>query len=162
MGMEFFQFEPKVNFRYLLKMNELAEYTCKAVTLPSIDNGDIIVDCINAKMRLKGVSIWNDITIQLYDPVTPASSNAVDKWIKQHHDSKDRIDLFAYDSYKKPITIEVCDPEGTAVEIWDISGAYIGEARYGDMDWSDESAKLVELTIRYDYAEVTFAPGKSS
>jgi hypothetical protein len=46
----------------------------------------------------------------------------------------------------------ILDPHGVPVEVWDIKGAFINSAKWGDMDWASDEAKNIELTIKYDYA----------
>ncbi len=150
--MIFTPFEPKVAFRFLLSIDGIPAYLMKASSMPSLDNGEIVIDYINTDFKVKGKSRWQDITITLYDPVDPSAALAVHDWIKVHHDSESGEDGFAFDEYKKDITIEALDPHGAPVETWDIKGAFIGASNWGDMDWSTDEAKTIELTIKYDYA----------
>lgn len=150
--MIFTPFEPKVAFRFLLSIDGIPAYLMKASSMPSLDNGEIVIDYINTDFKVKGKSRWQDITITLYDPVDPSAAAAVHDWIKIHHNSESGEDGFAFDEYKKDITIEALDPHGAPVETWDIKGAFIGASNWGDMDWSTDEAKTIELTIKYDYA----------
>lgn len=150
--MIFTPFEPKVAFRFLLSIDGIPAYLMKASSMPNLDNGEIVIDYINTDFKVKGKSRWQDITVTLYDPVDPSGAIAVHDWIKIHHDSESGEDGFAFDEYKKDITIEALDPHGSPVETWDIKGAFIGASNWGDMDWSTDEAKTIELTIKYDYA----------
>jgi len=150
--MIFTPFEPKVAFRFLLSIDGIPAYLMKASSMPNLDNGEIVIDYINTDFKVKGKSRWQDITVTLYDPVDPSGATAVHDWIKIHHDSESGEDGFAFDEYKKDITIEALDPHGSPVETWDIKGAFIGASNWGDMDWSTDEAKTIELTIKYDYA----------
>ena len=150
--MIFTPFEPKVAFRFLLTIGAMPAYLMKATSMPSIDNGEIVIDYVNTDFKVKGKSRWQDITITLYDPVDPSGAAAVHNWIKIHHNSESGEDGFAFDEYKRDITIEALNPHGVPVETWDIKGAFIGASNWGDMDWSTDEAKTIELTIKYDYA----------
>ena len=150
--MIFTPFEPKVAFRYTLNIDGIPGFLCKASGMPKIDNGEIIIDYINTDFKVKGKSRWQDISVTLYDPVTPSGAQAVHDWIKIHHDSESGEDGFAFDEYKKDITLEALDPHGSPVETWTLYGAYIGDTNWGDMDWANDEAKTLELTIKYDYA----------
>ena len=150
--MQFTKFEPKVAFRHKLLIDGITAYSCKAVNMPSIDQGEIVIDYINTDFKVKGKSRWQDITVTLLDPVDPSAAKEVHDWIKKHHDSESGIDGFAFSDYKKDITIQALDPKGAPVEIWTLSGAYVKSVNWGDMDWSADEAKQIELTITYDYA----------
>ena len=149
--MKFTAFEPKVAFRHKLLINGITAYTCKASAMPSIDQGEIVIDYINTDFKVKGKSRWQDITVTLYDPVYPSAAAEVHDWIKIHHNSESGIDGFAA-AYKKQITIQALDPAGSPVETWTIYGAFINTANWGDMDWSSDEAKTIELNLKYDYA----------
>lgn len=150
--MIFKPFEPKVAFRFKMLFNEIEAFMIKASSMPSLDNGEIVIDYINVDFKVKGKSRWQDITVTLYDPVDPSAAKQVHDWIKTHHNSKSGIDGFAFSEYKKDISIHALDPHGGAVEKWTLHGAFIGASNWGDMDWSSEEAKTIELTLKYDYA----------
>lgn len=150
--MLFTSFEPKVAFRHKLLINGITAFVCKATSMPSLDNGEIVIDYINTDFKVKGKSRWQDITVTLYDPVDPSAAKEVHDWIKIHHNSESGLDGFAFDEYKKDITIQALDPKGSPVETWTVHGAFIGASNWGDMDWSTDEAKTIELTIKYDYA----------
>lgn len=150
--MIFTPFEPKVAFRYQLLIDGIPAFTCKASGMPNLDNGEIVIDYINTDFKVKGKSRWQDITVTLYDPVAPSAAQAVHDWIKVHHNSQSGVDGFAFGEYKKDICIEALDPHGAPVESWTLYGAFIGASNWGDMDWSTDEAKQIELTIKYDYA----------
>lgn len=150
--MLFTKFEPKVSFRHKLLINGITAFSCKAVNMPQLDQGEIAIDFINTNFKVKAKSRWQDITVTLYDPVDPSAAKEVHDWIKKHHNSQSGIDGFAFSEYKKDITIQALDPHGAPVEIWTLSGAYIKTVNWGQMDWSLDEAKQIELTITYDYA----------
>ena len=154
--MMFTPFEPKVNFRYKLHMNNIPVYMIKTSALPSFEQGEIIIDYINVDFIVKGKSRWQDISVTLYDPITPSGAEEVHNWIRDfHHNSETGIDGYAFPAgsgYKRDIKIEVLDPKGVPVETWSISGAFISSANWGSMDWSSEDAKMIELKIKYDDA----------
>ena len=151
--MIFTPFEPKVAFRYTLSIDGIPSHICKSSGMPNLDNGEIVIDYINTDFKVKGKSRWQDITVTLYDPVTESGAAACHRWIKQHHNSESGVDGFAFEAgYKKDITLEALSPQGLPVETWTLYGAFIGSANWGDMDWSSEEAKTIELTLKYDYA----------
>lgn len=150
--MIFTPFEPKVAFRYTLTIDGIPGFICKSSGMPNLDNSEIVIDYINTDFKVKGKSRWQDITVTLYDPVTPSGAQAVHDWIKIHHNSESGQDGFAFDEYKKDITLEALDPHAAPVETWTLYGAFIGASNWGDMDWATDEAKTIELTMKYDYA----------
>ena len=43
-------------------------------------------------------------------------------------------------------------PVGDKVEEWTLKGAFISEANFNDLSWSDEGVAEISLTLKYDYA----------
>ena len=60
------------------------------------------------------------------------------------------------DFYKKDVTFNMLGPVGDKVEEWTLKGAYIGEAAFGEMDWSTQDPMAISLTLKYDYAILQF------
>ena len=152
MAVPFSPFEPKVSFRYALLIDGITAFTCKAAGMPDLDQGEIVIDYKNVEFKVKGKSRWQNIDVTLYDPVEPSAAREVHTWIEEHHNSETGIDGYAFQQYKKDISIQALDPALVPVETWDIYGAYVQNSNWGDMDWSSEEAKELSLTINYDYA----------
>ena len=150
--MMFTPFEPKVSFRFFLSIAGIPSYIIKAAAMPNLDNGQINIDFNNTDFKVKAKSRWQNISITLYDPVDPSGAKAVHDWIKVHHDSQSGIDGFAFSEYKKDITLQAMDPKISAVETWTLYGTFIKVSNWGQMDWSTDEAKTIELELCYDYA----------
>ena len=75
------------------------------------------LDHINLQRYYKGKSIWQDVVIELYDPVVPSAAQAVMEWFRLSHESVTGRDGYI-DFYKKDVTINVLGPVGDKVEEW--------------------------------------------
>jgi hypothetical protein len=42
------------------------------------------------------------------------------------------------------------------IEEWKIYGAFITDSNWGSLDWSSEETVNIELSIRYDWAQLSF------
>ena len=150
----FTPFEPKATNRFIFYIDGIASYLIKATDLPSIDNGEIVIDYINTDFKVKGKSRWQDITITLYDPVDPTGAKMVHEWIEKTHKSTNGVDGFAFTDYKKNVDIVYVDPTGAEFQGWVLYGAFIGASNWGSLDWSTDDALTIELTLKYDYAKL--------
>jgi hypothetical protein len=153
--MMFTAFEPKVQNRFLMSIAGIPSYLIKKIARPSITFGEIVLDHINVKRKIKGKANWDNISCELYDPVTPSGAQAVMEWIRLSHESVTGRDGYS-DFYKKQITIMTLGPVGDVVEEWILKGAYCQSANFGDMDWSSEAPANISLTIVMDYAILNF------
>ena len=145
-------FEPKVKNRFILYVDGIPSFIVKKVNRPKISQAKKELDHINVKTYYKGKSVWDDITMELYDPIVPSGAQAVMEWVRLHHESVTGRDGYQ-DFYKKDITINVLGPVGDKVEEWQLKGAFITSADFTDMDWSDDgAAQMITVGIAYDYA----------
>lgn len=144
-------FEPKVQNRFILYCDGIPSFIIKKCSRPTISQPAKELDHINIKTFYKGKTTWGTISMELYDPIVPSGAQAVMEWIRLGHESVTGRDGYQ-DFYKKDLTVNVVGPVGDKVEEWTIRGAFITEATFGDMDWSDDGSALnISLTIQPDY-----------
>ena len=153
--MMFTAFEPKLQNRFIMYIDGIPAYIVKKVGRPNVSFNDVTLDHINVKRKLKGKADWQDITADLYDPVTPSGAQAVMEWVRLSHESVTGRDGYS-DFYKKEIRIKTLGPVGDVVEEWILKGAYCSNANFGDMDWSSDTPANISLTIVMDYAILNF------
>ena len=158
-GMMFTAFEPKLQNRFLMTIDDGAGnvpgYLIKKISRPTVSFGEVVLDHINVKRKIKGKANWDNITYELYDPVTPSGAQAVMEWVRLSHESVTGRDGYS-DFYKKNIKIETLGPVGDIVEEWQLRGAYVQQASFGDMSWDSDSPVNISLTIVMDYAILNF------
>ena len=153
--MFFTAFEPKLQNRFLMYIDGIESYLIKKISRPSVTFGEIVLDHINIKRKLKGKANWDNITCDLYDPVTPSGAQAVMEWIRLSHESVTGRDGYS-DFYKKDVYIRTLGPVGDIVEEWILKGAFVQNASFGDMDWTSETPANINMTIVMDYAILNY------
>lgn len=151
----FTAFEPKVQNRFLMRIGGVPTYLVRKVASPSFNAGEIILDHINVYRKVKGKVRWNDMSMELYDAVTPSGAQAVMEWARLAHESVTGRDGYS-DFYKKNITLEVLGPVGDVVGEWLVMGAYVKEANFGEYDWSQEAYVSISMTIAMDYCILNY------
>jgi hypothetical protein len=152
----FTAFEPKQSNRFILYMDGIPSFIIKGISAISLTQGEVILNHINILRKVKGKSVWNDVTMTLFDPITPSGAQAVMEWVRLGHESVTGRDGYS-DFYKKDLTVNVLGPVGDIVSEWILKGAFIKEATFGDYNWDTENeAKQIELTLGLDYAVLNF------
>ena len=152
----FTAFEPKQANRFILYMDGIPSFIIKGVSAVSLTQGEVTLNHINVLRKVKGKSVWNDVTMTLFDPITPSGAQAVMEWVRLHHESVTGRDGYS-DFYKKDVKINVLGPVGDVVSEWILKGAFVKEATFGDYNWDTENeAKQIELTLGLDYAVLNF------
>ena len=76
------------------------------------------------------------------------------EWVRLGHESVTGRDGYA-DFYKKDITFNVLGPVGDKVEEWTLKGAFVAQANFNSMDWSNGEPVMVNVTLSYDYPRLT-------
>tara|TARA_Y100000592_G_scaffold87476_1_gene142088 strand:+ start:7934 stop:8419 length:486 start_codon:yes stop_codon:yes gene_type:complete len=153
--MMFTTFEPKLQNRFLMDIGGVPGYLVKKIARPSITFNEVVLDHINTKRKIKGKGNWDNITCDLYDPVTPSGAQAIMEWVRLSHESVTGRDGYS-DFYKKEITISTLGPVGDVVEEWRLKGAFCLSANFGDMDWSSDAPANISITIAMDYAILNY------
>jgi hypothetical protein len=152
----FTAFEPKVANRFILYVDGIPAYLIKKASAPGFEANEIILDHINVYRKVKGKIRWNDMTLELYDPVAPSGTQAVMEWARLAHESVTGRDGYS-DFYKKDLTMNILGPVGEVVGEWIIKGAFVKSANFGDYDWSSgEAAANISMTIAMDYCIANF------
>ena len=151
----FTAFEPKLQNRFLMVVDGIPSYLIRKVARPSVTFGEVILDHINVKRKLKGKANWDNLSCDLYDPVTPSGAQAVMEWVRLSHEAVTGRDGYS-DFYKKQIHIKTLGPVGDIVEEWILKGAYVQNATFGDMDWATDSPVNISLTIVMNYAILNY------
>ena len=106
--------------------------------------------------KIKGKSKWSDVTLNLYDPITPSGAQAVMEWVRLHHESVTGRDGYS-DFYKKDVVVNVLGPVGDVVSEWVLKGAYIKTATFPEFNWSTENTAVeLQIALGIDYAVLNF------
>ena len=152
----FTAFEPKQANRFILYMDGIPSFIVKGVSAVSLTQGEVILNHMNVQRKVKGKTRWNDLTMQLFDPITPSGAQAVMEWTRLHHESVTGRDGYS-DFYKKDLRLDVLGPVGDIVSEWILKGAFVKEATFGDYNWDTENeAKQIEVTLAVDYCVLNF------
>jgi hypothetical protein len=148
-------FEPVVQNRFIMYIDGIPSYTIKKASAPNFSVTDIKLDHINVYRKLKGKVEWQDVNLELYQPISPSGAQAVMEWIRLSHESITGRDGYS-DFYKKNITLNILGPVGDIAGEWVMRGAYVKTANFGEFDWSQDQFSTIQLTLAVDYCELNF------
>jgi len=152
----FTAFEPKQTNRFVMYMDGFPTFMVKGISAVSLTQGVVELNHINVQRKVKGKTVWNNVTFTLFDPITPSGAQAVMEWVRLHHESVTGRDGYS-DFYKKDLTFNVLGPVGDVVSEWILKGALISNASFGDYSY-DTVDQAVEITmeVAIDYAILNF------
>lgn len=149
------KFEPKRKSRFVLMIEGIDAYIVKTSARPTITTEEVEVPFINARRYLAGKTSFNTIAVTLHDPIAPSGAQQIMEWVRLHFESVSGRSGYA-DFYKRDIQLKLLDPVGTVIELWDIKGAFITEANFGELTYEDAAPAELSLTLRYDNAVLQY------
>ena len=135
----FTAFEPKVTNRFIMYIDGIPSYMVKSVASPSFTDGVIKLDHINTYRKIRGKREWQNMTLSLYDPITPSGAQAVMEWARLGYESVTGRAGYS-DFYKKDVTLNMLGPVGDIVGEWIIKGAFVQSSNFGAYNWSTDEA----------------------
>ena len=131
-------------------------YMIKGISEVSLSQGEVTLNHINVQRKVKGKSTWGNVTMTLFDPITPSGAQATMEWVRLHHESVTGRDGYS-DFYKKDLTINVLGPVGDVVSEWILKGAFIVNSNFGSYGWDEENAaQEISMEVAIDYAVLNF------
>ena len=151
----FTPFEPKLKNRFIMRIDGIPAYLIKTAARPQITFDEVTLEHMNVTRYVKGKGKWQALQVTLYDAVVPSAAQAVMEWIRLSHESVTGRDGYS-DFYKKDVTFNLLGPVGDVVEEWELKGAYIQSATFGDLAFDSSDPVEITLTLKYDYAILQF------
>ena len=152
----FTAFEPKQANRFILYMDGVPSFIIKAVSAVTLTQGEVPLNHINVQRKVKGKTVWSNITMTLFDPITPSGAQAVMEWVRLGHESVTGRDGYS-DFYKKDLTVNVLGPVGDVVSEWILKGAFIVNTNFGEYNWDTvDTAVNLSVEVAIDYAVLNF------
>ena len=152
----FTAFEPKQQNRFILYMDGMPTYMVRGLSSIGLTQNKITLNYINVLRNIKGKTVWDDVTLTLYDPITPSGAQAVMEWVRLGHESVTGRDGYS-DFYKKDLTLNVLGPVVDVVSEWVLKGAIITAAQFGDFSYENiDTVQEISLTMAIDYAVLNF------
>ena len=151
----FTPFEPKLKNRFIMEIDGIPAYLIRAGNRPTINFETVELHHMNVVRYVKGKGQWQSLDITLYDPIVPSGAQAVNEWIRLHHESVTGVDGYSSE-YKKDITFNLLSPNGEKIEQWIIKGAFLTAANFQDLDFASNDVVDIGLTMQYDYAILEF------
>jgi len=151
----FTAFEPKVQNRYIMNIDGIPSYLIKKIERPKLKQEVKKLDHINLQRYVKGKTVWEELSLELYDPIVPSGAQAVMEWVRLHHESVTGRDGYA-EFYKKDIIINVLGPVGDKVEEWILKGAQITAVEFGEMSWEKDEPASIALKIQPDFCILNY------
>ena len=148
-------FEPKVSNRFIMDINGIPGFMVKTAATPNFSSDEVVLDHINTYRKIKGKQRWGDMSLTMYDPITPSGAQAVMEWVRLSYESVTGRAGYS-DFYKKDIRLEQLGPVGDIIGEWIIKGAFVSDANFGSHDWASSDFISIDITVKMDYCILNY------
>lgn len=152
------EYEPLRKNRFLLRFPSdlgIQEWWVATASRPQIQMGATEIPFLNTSQWVVGRYTWQDVSVQLRDPIGPSASQAVMEWVRLHSESVTGRQGYAV-AYKRDLVLEMLDPTGTVVSQWVIKDAMITTANFGDLAYNQDDLATINLTLKPAYCILSF------
>ena len=149
------KFEPKREYRWILAIEGIDAFLIKTTKRPSFGIGSTKIQYINSYRNIAGKLDMGDFSFTIHDPIAPSGAQQVMEWVRTHFESVSGRSGYA-DFYKRDCQIKMLDPVGTVVELWDVKGAFLTNASFGDLSYDSSDPSEISLTLRFDNCVLQF------
>ena len=144
------------NFGVSAETNELTKQVVEA-TRPTVSFDPMTLDIYNSKVYLAGKHTWDTVTLSLRDDVTGKVQKLVGEQLQKQFDFFEQSSAAAGLDYKFTQKIEILDGGNGANEVgvletWELYGCFLTNVDYGTLNYANNDAVQVALTIQYDNA----------
>jgi hypothetical protein len=143
------KFEPKRKNRWVFAIEGIDAFLMKTANRPSYSTNETTIPFINSTRYLAGKTTFETMSVTLHDPIAPSGAQQVMEWIRTHFESVSGRAGYA-DFYKRDCQLKMLDPVGTVVELWDIKGAWLQQAQFGDLSYDGDDPQEISMTLRFD------------
>ena len=143
------KFEPKRKNRWIFALEGIDSFLIKTAARPSISIEEQTISYMNSKRYVAGLASFETLAVTLHDPIAPSGAQQVMEWVRTHFESVSGRAGYA-DFYKRDCQLKLVDPVGTVIELWDIKGAFLTNAGFGDVSYEDGAPMEISMTLRFD------------
>jgi len=130
------------------------------ISRPNLNFNEFSIDVYNSKVKLVGKPTWESVTVALRDDANNNVSKLVGAQIQKQFDFAEQSSASSGIDYKFVLKFEMLDGgnganDANVLETWELSGAFISQVNYGEMNYGTSEAATITLTVSYDNAVQT-------
>ena len=129
------KYEPKREFRWILRIDGIESYLIRSVTRPSYRHN--VTAVAFGPPIVTGPPIYDPLEIELYDVRDPNKVRDIEAWMHGQNPVRD-------------VEIVTLDETGTAIEKWRYLKCFLTKVDYGRLNYSSNEACSIKLELMYD------------
>lgn len=158
--------DPKRAYRFLVNLAAFdggAQWYAKSATKPKFTVSNQEHKYINHTFNYPGRVTWDPVTITIVDPVDPNAARqaaellqASGYYIPGNENAKittiNKKD--ATEAMKRVEIMQIGETDDDILEKWILNNAWVESVNFSDLDYENDDLSTIEMTIRFDWAEL--------
>ncbi len=129
---------------------------------PSLQHDPVQLDAYNSRIYLAGKHTWQPVGVVLRDDIDGLIVKELNAQMNRQIDHANQASPRAGTAYKFTTVVENLDggnPNPAVLNKYELSGCYIESVSYGDLNYASSDQIAINISIRYDNAEIYDAAG---
>ena len=143
------KFTPIAKRHFYFAIEGLDAFLIKTAARPTITTEKVEINWINSQRKIAGKTTFGSLAVTMHEAVAPAAAQQVMEWVRLCFESVSGRGGYP-DFYKRDIQIKMLDAPGNVIQLWDIKGAFVTEANFGDLTYEGSDLTEISLTIEFD------------
>jgi hypothetical protein len=156
------KFETKRAFRWVAVFNNIASWTIKSVSKPSLSVSETSHRFMNHTYYYPGRVEWSTIDLSLVDPLNPDATKTILHMIEASgynpnigiNSKYKTVSKTKATSALNDLRIRQLDAEGKDVEIWTLKHPWVKDVKFGNLSYDSDDLIDINITIRFDWCKV--------
>ena len=162
--------DPKRKYNWLCEISadseggKIESWVVKSVTKPGWTTTEAVHRFLNYTFYYPGKVEWDEITLKLVDPggnkdtaQTLYHKLASSGW--KMPTSPTDISTISKANAMGRIAIRQIDHDNFILEEWILKNAWVKSVKFGELNYEDDGLMEIDLTLRYDWAELKHQSG---
>lgn len=132
---------------------------------PTLTHDPITLEAYNSRIYLAGKHTWGDVNIVLRDDVDSAVIKEINHQLNRQVDHANQSSSRSGSGYKFTVKVETLDgasPTPGVLDTYELSGCYISQVTYGELNYGTNDQVTMTVTLKYDNAEIYDAAGNAT
>ena len=140
-------------------LDELRQKLNTALQEKGFDVSEVEHNYLDNKFYFPGRVSWNDVSLTLVDPISVDAVAKTNQLLTGQgyvvpQDPNDNITMSKNKGTAalQKVIITIFNAEGVDIEAWTLNQVFIKSAKYGDLDYSNDDLRTIEIGLKYDWA----------
>jgi hypothetical protein len=140
-----------------LCVGDIPPFYVKTAARPNLTIDETEINHLHGKTWIPGKGTWETISVTYYDVLNNPSLSTLYSWLASVYNYTDPVGMHQSSNlrgYAGKGILKLYDGCGTTIEEWWLHHMWPQAANFGDLDYASSDEVVIELTMRYAFAEL--------